>query len=138
MTKKLKSLFMYEIEKDRLHNAPEKSVRARGRARIVPESEKTLEAKLRKEVEKRGGMAIKLLSQLHRGLPDRMVLLPGGLQYFVEMKTTGEKPTRLQAHCHQQLWALGFTVCVVDSTEALENFLFIVDCERLERANDAR
>ena len=106
--------------------------------RMNQESEKTLEARLRKEIEKRGGMALKLSSQLHRGLPDRMVLLPNGVLYFVEMKTTGEKPTRLQAHCHQQLRALGFTVCVVDSTEALENFLFIVDCERLERANDAR
>ena len=129
---------MYEIEKDRLHNAPKKSVRARGRVRIVAESEKTLEAKLRREVEKRGGMAIKLLSQLHRGLPDRTVLLPGGLQYFVELKTTGEKPTRLQVHCHQQLRSLGFEVYIVDSTVAIEHFLFIVDCELMERSNAAR
>lgn len=126
---------MYEIDKDRLHNAPEKSVRARAHARNCTESEKTLEAKLRREVEKRGGMAIKFLSQLHRGLPDRIVLLPGGIIYFVELKTTGEKPTLLQRHCHAALRRLDFQVFVVDSTKAVEDFLFIVDCDMMERAN---
>lgn len=75
---------------------------------IVVESEKTLERKLRKEVEKRGGQALKLMSQLHRGLPDRLILMPGGRTYFAEIKTTGKKPTELQRHCHGQLRSLGF------------------------------
>lgn len=96
---------------------------------IVPESEKTLEARLRREVEKRGGMALKLSAQLHRGLPDRLVLLPGGDVHFVEMKTTGKKPTLLQQKCHRELRALGFSVWVVDSTERLEDFLLIIDLQ---------
>ena len=94
---------------------------------IVTESEKTLEARLRKEVEKRGGMCIKLSSQLHRGLPDRLVLMPGGWALFAEIKTTGKKPTRLQCHCHQQLIQLGFSVGVIDSTERLQEMLSIID-----------
>ena len=93
---------------------------------IVTESEKTLEAKLRKGVEKRGGMALKLSAQLHRGLPDRLILMPGGRAYFAEIKTTGKKPTKLQEKCHRELRALGFTVWVVDSTQRLENFLTII------------
>jgi len=92
------------------------------------ESEKTLEARLQKEIRKRGGMALKLLSQLHRGLPDRLTLLPGGLVVFVETKSTGKNPTKLQAHCHEQLRQLGFTVFVVDSTESLEECLSYIDC----------
>ena len=92
-----------------------------------PESEKTLEAKLRKEIEKRGGMALKLLSQLHRGLPDRLILMPGGWALFAEIKTTGKKPTKLQCHCQQQLIQLGFSVGVIDSTERLNEMLEVID-----------
>ena len=91
------------------------------------ESEKTLEARLQKEIKRRGGLALKLLSQLHRGLPDRLVLMPEGWCFFVELKSTGKKPTRLQAHCHEQLERLGFAVWVVDSTESLDNVLSCVD-----------
>lgn len=129
---------MSETEKIEHINGPAQSTRAREshcHKRPKAESEKTLESRLRKEVEKRGGMAIKLLSQLHRGLPDRMVLLPRGAQYFVELKSTGEKPTLLQEHCHKQLRSLGFQVYIIGSSQALADFLFIADCEQLERAN---
>lgn len=103
------------------------------RARVTrpQESEKALEARLRREVSDRGGMAIKLLSQLHRGLPDRLVLMPGEHVYFVETKSTGEKPTRLQKHCHNQLQKLGFNVWVIDSTESLDRFLSWLDDDRM-------
>lgn len=97
---------------------------------MIKESEKTLEARLRQEVEKRGGMAVKLSSQLHRGLPDRMVLLPYGAVHFVELKSTGKKPTLLQQHCHKQLVGLGHMVWIIDRTEALEDFLQCIDIER--------
>ena len=52
------------------------------------ESEKDLEARLVAEVRKRGGMCIKQTSQFHRGLPDRLVLLPYHTQAFVELKSS--------------------------------------------------
>lgn len=103
------------------------------------ESEKYLEAKLRREIEKRGGLALKLTSQLHRGLPDRLVLMPGGLAYFVEVKTTGKKPTDLQTATHHRLSDLDFVVAVVDSTESLDVFLAVVDtANRAIQARRAR
>ena len=52
-----------------------------------------------------------------------MVLLPGGRILFVEIKTTGKKPTLLQRHCHGMLRNLGFIVYVIDSTETLNAFI---------------
>ena len=90
-------------------------------------SEKVLEAGFRKEIEALGGMALKLSSQLHRGLPDRLVLMPGGLAFFAEIKTTGKKPTGLQKHCHAQLRDLGFEVYVIDSTASLEKAVALIN-----------
>lgn len=93
------------------------------------ESEKKIEARLREEIKSRGGLALKLLSQYHRGLPDRIVLLPGGRIYFIELKSTGEKPGLLQRKAHELLQSLGFQVGVIDSTEGLQRFLRSVDIE---------
>lgn len=87
------------------------------------ESEKALERKLCAEVKKVGGWAIKLLPGLIKGLPDRMVLLPGGRVVFVEVKTTGLKPTKMQTLIHERLRALGFKVWVVDSSEKINNLI---------------
>ena len=87
------------------------------------ESEKALERKLCAEVKAAGGWAIKLLPGLIKGLPDRMVLLPGGKVVFVEVKTTGLKPTKMQTLIHERLRALGFKVWVVDSSEKINNFI---------------
>lgn len=87
------------------------------------ESEKSLEVHLVNAVKARGGLAIKNTSQFHRGLPDRTVLLPGGHISFVEMKSTGCKPTALQLRAHEQLRHMGFRVEVIDTTEKLDAFL---------------
>ena len=96
------------------------------------ESEKKLEARLVEEVKRRGGLALKNTSQFHRGMPDRIVLLPYHTMAFVEMKSTGERPTALQQTTIGKLWNLGFTCYLIDSTVALENFLMKMD-RRLER-----
>lgn len=83
-------------------------------------SEKVFERTLSKYVDDAGGMAVKLLSQFLRGLPDRMFLLKGGRVLFVEFKSTGKKPTKIQEYVHKRLQALGFPVLVVDSVESYE------------------
>lgn len=83
------------------------------------ESEKKLERKLYKEVKKRGGWSIKMLSMHITGLPDRLCLFPGGRALFCEIKTTGKKPTKIQQMVHKKLRRLGFQVFVIDSTEQI-------------------
>ena len=91
------------------------------------ESEKKLEARLVREIEARGGMALKYTSQFHRGIPDRICLIPPGILTFVELKSTGQKPTKLQEHAMEKLTILGFDCLVIDTTEKLEEYLGHVD-----------
>jgi len=53
------------------------------------------------------------------GLPDRLVLLPGRVLFFAELKSTGKKPTLLQKKTHERLRLLGFDVYVIDTLELL-------------------
>lgn len=90
-------------------------------------SEKVFERTLSKYVDDIGGMAVKLLSQFLRGLPDRMFLLKGGIVIFVEFKSTGKKPTKIQEYVHKRIQALGFPVLVVDSVETYEKAKNLID-----------
>jgi hypothetical protein len=85
--------------------------------------EKTGERKLRVAVERQKGIAIKIFSQWFTGLPDRLVLMPGGRVYWVELKTTGKKPSPRQEVVIAMLRRLGFEVWVIDTDEILEKFL---------------
>lgn len=90
-------------------------------------SEKVFERTLSKYVNDKGGIAVKLLSQFVNGLPDRMYLLPGGRALFVEFKSTGKKPTRIQEHIIGRIRKLGFIVLVVDSPVAWKEAVSVVD-----------
>lgn len=61
---------------------------------------------------------IKLLPTFVKGLPDRLILCRGGFAGFAEIKTTGKKPTRIQAVIHGKLRQLGFVVAVIDDMES--------------------
>ena len=87
------------------------------------ESEKVLEKKLGKWIKEARGKCIKLSSQFNTGLPDRMIMLPKGHIFYCELKSTGQKPTKMQEIIHNEFRALGFRVYVVDSTEGLSEML---------------
>ena len=87
------------------------------------DSEKVVERKLVEAVKANGGMCIKLLCDQLTGLPDRMCLFPNHKIVFVELKTTGRKPKRIQLFIHDKLRALGFRVEVIDSVEGVEQFI---------------
>lgn len=87
------------------------------------DSEKLVERKLAEAIKANGGMCIKLLCDNLLGLPDRMVLMPPGRISFVELKTTGQKPRRIQVFMHNKLRNLGFRVEVIDSVEGVTKFI---------------
>lgn len=84
--------------------------------------EKQIEKRLRKEVEKIGGLALKFTSPGMAGVPDRLVLLPGGIIAFVELKATGKKLRPLQLKRKVQLENLGFKVYAIDSYKKIDEF----------------
>ena len=85
--------------------------------------EKTIEQHLVKAVKNSGGIAPKLVSPGFDGMPDRLVLLPGGKIGFVEVKAPGKKPRPLQVARHGLLRRLGFKVYVLDDPEQIGGIL---------------
>lgn len=83
--------------------------------------EKQIERKLCYEVDKLGGMCLKQNGMA--GIPDRLVLMPGGKMAFVELKAPGEKPRKLQQVRIKQLQKMGFKTYVVDGMEQIGDIL---------------
>lgn len=85
--------------------------------------EKTIEHKLTIAVKNMGGIAVKFVSPGFDGMPDRIVLLPGGHMGFVEVKAIGCKPRPLQLARHRLLRGLGFKVYVLDDEQQIGGLL---------------
>ena len=81
--------------------------------------EKTIEAKLVKAVRNMCGLAPKFISPGLDGVPDRLVLLPGGRLAFIELKAPGKELRPLQVRRKRQLEALGFLVYCIDRPEQI-------------------
>lgn len=85
--------------------------------------ESEIEKKLVLKVKAKGGIAPKFVSPSYAGMPDRLVLLPGGVFAFAELKAPGMKPRPLQVARHRMLRSLGFKVYVIDGTQQIEELL---------------
>lgn len=89
--------------------------------------EKTIEAYLRNQVKKRGGIAFKFVSPGYNGVPDRLIVMPGGSMYFVEVKNERGRLSPLQVQCHKMLEALGVPVFVVWSKEDVDALMEVIN-----------
>jgi len=85
--------------------------------------EKAIEKALRNKVKAAGGEAIKFTSPGTIGVPDRLVLWPGGRAEFVEIKAPGGRLTAIQTFRHEQIRKLGFTVLVVSNNNEVEDYV---------------
>lgn len=85
--------------------------------------EKSVEQKLVAAVKQLGGIAPKFVSPGFDGVPDRLILLPGGRMGFVECKAPGKTLRPLQVQRKRQLEALGFSVYCVDRIEQIGGVL---------------
>ena len=85
--------------------------------------EKFLEQKLVRRVKVAGGMCLKWSSPGAAGVPDRIVLLPGGRVVFVEMKRPkGGRLSKLQKWWASELTDLGFTYNCIWNENDLQEF----------------
>ena len=75
-------------------------------------TEKQVEQLLKKRIEKEipGARCMKWVCPGYNGVPDRIILLPGGRVVFAEVKKPGEKPRQTQQFMHDRLRRIGFTV----------------------------
>lgn len=90
--------------------------------------ERELEKRLVEGVKKLGGKAYKLVSPGNTGVPDRMIIMPGGHVIFVELKTDTGRLTKLQQRQISVIKRLGCNVLVaygltgvIEVLEVLEN-----------------
>ena len=74
--------------------------------------EKAIERRLKREVEKTvlGAACMKWVCPGYSGVPDRIILLPGGKIVFVELKAPGKHERARQEYVHTRLRKLGFDV----------------------------
>ena len=76
--------------------------------------EKDIEKKLRQMVERHGGLCLKWVCPGWSGVPDRIILLPGGRVMFAETKRPkGGKVSRLQDWWIDRLRRYGLPASVV-------------------------
>ena len=86
--------------------------------------EKDIEKRLRRKVKKIGGEAYKFESPGNNGVPDRLIILPGGRAYMVETKKpkTG-RVRKLQIYQQNKLRGLGMDVRVIYTNEQIDEFI---------------
>lgn len=95
----------------------------RGR-RMKNVRENEVEAYLRRQVEKLGGLCLKIPADYMRGVPDRIVLLPHGVLVWVETKRpSGGRVSGSQLVVHEMLRRLGQQVVIVWSKEDADELL---------------
>ena len=85
--------------------------------------ERAVEDHLVGRVKAAGGMALKWVSPSLVGVHDRIVILPGGRVFFVEVKLTGGKTRPIQDRVIGMIRRLGVEVHVVDSREGVDALL---------------
>jgi hypothetical protein len=84
--------------------------------------ESSVEAVFARRVRDLGGLSFKF-APVHAGNPDRIVLLPGGLVCFVELKADDGELHRAQKLWHRRAAERGTEVYVVTGAEEARTWL---------------
>lgn len=90
--------------------------------------EREIEAKLREMVKRQGGLCLKWVCPGWAGVPDRILLLPGGRIVFVELKRPkGGKLSSRQVWWGDKLISLGFPYRVVWNEQDVERIKSLIN-----------
>lgn len=85
--------------------------------------ERQVEKALVSAIKKAGGIAPKLTSPGTAGMPDRIVILPGGHICFVELKAPGQQPRPIQLRQMERLTNLGCMVRTIDHPNQIQELI---------------
>ena len=85
--------------------------------------ERDVESRLASSLKKIGLPCLEFEPSNCIGMPDRLVLLPGGKVMWVEVKTDGGSLEEIQKLRHRELESLGHTVRVVWSKDDVDDLI---------------
>ena len=85
--------------------------------------ERDVEGYLRLRVEERHGLAMKFTSPGNDGVPDRIVIFPGGEVTFVELKTNGGRLSMIQRWQQERLIRRGCKVRTIWSKKQVNEWM---------------
>lgn len=85
--------------------------------------ESKIESYLVKEVKKINGLCLKWVAPGTRGVPDRIVILPKGKTYYVEMKQPKGRIDSLQQYMHKQLTTRNHKVYTLWTKSQVDEFI---------------
>ena len=86
--------------------------------------EKDIERHLREGVKRLGGLCLKFVTPGFTGVPDRIVIMPGGRIAFVELKRSGQKERQRQGFVQSRLRRMGCTV--FSSVDGLDRVAWVL------------
>lgn len=85
--------------------------------------ENRVERRLIDGVKALGGITFKFVSPGRAGVPDRVVILPGGTVHFVELKARGGRASALQQRMLAKLRRMDVTALVLTGADEVERYL---------------
>ena len=85
--------------------------------------EKQIESYFVKAVRRIGGVAYKFTSPAQRGVADRIVCLPNGETWFIELKTEGGRLSPLQKVFADEMSRMNQNYCVLWSKEDVDTWI---------------
>lgn len=85
--------------------------------------EASREKRLKISTEAAGGCCIKFFSKGDTGWPDRILVLPGGVTWWIELKRDSGKVRPLQVLRGKQLTELGHKYILLDTDEKMNTFI---------------
>lgn len=89
--------------------------------------ESTIEARLVREVRKRGGLCYKFVSPGNPGVPDRIAIFPGGRTVYIELKTETGRLAKVQQWQLDEIRKRGAEARVLKGMDQVLEFLREVD-----------
>ncbi|MBG9209441.1 VRR-NUC domain-containing protein [Mammaliicoccus sciuri] len=87
------------------------------------ESEKSIENHLKTNIERLNGFCLKWVAPGTKGVPDRIILMPNGKTYFVELKTKKGRTSPTQKYIHKKFKEIDHHVYIINSKQAVDKFI---------------
>lgn len=86
-------------------------------------SEKSIERYLVEQAKQNSLLCLKYSNPNMVGYPDRLLVLPGGGVVWVELKSKGRKPTKIQQIRMSELTGMGHLVEVIDNKADIDKLI---------------